>query len=72
VAHLDRGHAAGAEGLDLEELDDVVDTLGQVWERWYVTITGSFAPAEEPFLSGDWAAVIRLRRRDPSVDHPAS
>ncbi len=72
VAHLDRDHAASAEGLDLEELDDVVDTVGQVWERWYVTITDSFAPAVEPDLPGDWAAVIRLRRRDPSVDRPAS
>jgi hypothetical protein len=71
VAHLDADHAAASRDVSLADMDDVVDQIGRAWEKWYVRVTGAYAPAMEP--AGDLAGpeVLRLRRRDSSILYPA-
>jgi hypothetical protein len=69
VAHLDADHAAASRDVSLEAMDQVVDVIGHVWERWYRAVTGAVAPAMEP-AGVDWSYVVRLHLRDPSIDNP--
>jgi hypothetical protein len=70
VAHLDREHAAASRDVSLARMDEVVDQIGSMWEKWYVRVTGAYAPAIEPGMMG-WETILRLKRRDPSILSPA-
>ena len=46
VAHLDTDHGARFEDFSFADMDEVVDVIGEVWVRWYPSITGKGASAE--------------------------
>jgi hypothetical protein len=70
VAHFDRDYAAASRDTSLKDMDDVVDLVGRMWEKWYVKVTDKGASAMEPVGMPAWSNVLRLRRRDPSVFNP--
>ncbi len=62
VAHLDRDHATAVPALTIGDIHDVVNFIGQLWERWYVRVTGNSASAEPPAAGGTWWEVLKLER----------
>ena len=68
VAHLDSDHAAASKDVDLADFDNAIDFTTELWERWYIAITGKGVAIFPP--SFGWEKVVRLHRRDLSLDNP--
>jgi len=60
VAHLDREH--DTPPLTIADMNDVIEFLGPMWERWYLQVTDIGTSAELPETAG-WSENLRLRRQ---------
>ncbi len=61
VAHLDHDHGTAVPEVTMKDMDETIDFIGKLWERWYVRVTGTVAPNEPP-LAAEWWNVLRLQR----------
>jgi hypothetical protein len=68
VAHLDTDHAAASRDVNLADLNGAVDFTAELWEKWYLPITGTGVVVALPELG--WGHVVRLHRRDLRIENP--
>jgi len=48
VAHLDTDHAAASRDVNLADLNGAVDFTAELWEKWYLPITGQGSRRRPP------------------------
>jgi hypothetical protein len=68
VAHFDRLQTVSGDDLTLAEIHEAIDRIAEVWERWYLRITGSQIVMDVHLLP--WWNVLRLVRRHVPLDNP--
>jgi hypothetical protein len=64
VAHLDHDQAT-VPPVNLEDVDAVVDSIGKLWERWHVRVTGSLALSRPAGVPRWWEVLTLQPTRDP-------
>jgi predicted GNAT family N-acyltransferase len=68
VAHFDRDHAVASQDLRFDDFDRAIDVATNLFERWFVAVTGEGVAILLPSIG--WENVLRLHRRDLSIDNP--
>lgn len=69
VAHFDRDHAVVSQDLRFDDFDRAIELSTELFARWFSKITGE-GVAVDLLPAIPWQNVLRLHRRDLSIDNP--
>lgn len=68
VAHFDSDHSLASQDLSFDDFDRAIDAATEVFERWFVAVTGEGLAIIPPSLG--WENVVRFHHRDLSIAYP--